>query len=47
MTADTPDNAMKAVDPAAAFSPLLAKVSARLGALILEHHSFRGDDPAR
>jgi len=44
MTADMPANATPAVDSTAALSPLIAKVSDRLGALILEHHSFRGDD---
>jgi len=44
MTADMPDNATKAVDAAPALSPLLAIISDRLGALIIEHHSFRGDD---
>jgi NADH-quinone oxidoreductase subunit C len=44
MSADTRDPAVKAAAAAPALSPLLAKVTARLGDMIIEHHSFRGDD---
>jgi NADH-quinone oxidoreductase subunit C len=42
MTADTPESPPTAAAPA--LSPLLEKVTARLGDYVMEHQSFRGDD---
>jgi NADH-quinone oxidoreductase subunit C len=44
MTADQSDKPGGVIGPAPPLSPLMVKVSARLGARILEHKSFRGDD---
>jgi NADH-quinone oxidoreductase subunit C len=46
MTADKPDSPTNAAEQTAgpALSPLLEKVKARVGALVLEYRSFRGDD---
>jgi NADH-quinone oxidoreductase subunit C len=43
MTADQPDKP-ESPQPAPQLSPLLEKVSARLGALVLDHKTYRGDD---
>jgi NADH-quinone oxidoreductase subunit C len=42
MTADQPDK--PAAAPAPPLSPLLEKVTARLGAMVLDHKTYRGDD---
>jgi NADH-quinone oxidoreductase subunit C len=44
MSVEQPVMPSEAATPTPALSSLLTAVSARLGALILEHHSFRGDD---
>jgi NADH-quinone oxidoreductase subunit C len=44
MSADTPDKTNEQAEAGPQLSPLLTKVTAKLGALVLEHHSFRGDD---
>jgi NADH-quinone oxidoreductase subunit C len=44
MTADKPDSPTNAAEQAPALSPLLEKVKARMGALVHEYQTFRGDD---
>src|SRR5215469_3179666 len=40
----TPEEKKTSTEPVTEPSPLLKKVIARLGDLILEHHAYRGDD---